>query len=546
MGWIALVGPELEENLSLRYISSSLAQAGYRAEILAFNRPHDLPWLVRAIAEAPPDGEPPLLVGLSLAFQWRAKDFLALAMALREAGFRGHVTAGGHFATFAARDLLRDFPELDSICRQEAEETVVSLVRALDAGAPLDGIPGLALRDRAGAVALTSDPALPDLAKLPRPDRSGEPARCFGHTIAPLVGSRGCYANCTFCCIAAWHEQSLPGKRYRLRTPEDIADEMVALSRDRGVEIFVFHDDNFFVPGHKKNVERFTSIADALDARRIGRFATVIKARPPDVDRAVFRVLKERLGCIRVYVGVETDADQGLITLGRWSQSKQNHRAIDIVRELGLYTCFNMLLFDPDTSVESLRTNLAFIRAAAEFPFNFGRVELYAGTPLLHRMQLEKRCWGDYLQWDYALGSPEVERIFGLAMRCFRERNFGEQALANRMMGTRFDVEVARHFHADVFRREWLEEGQALSRALALDSVAALEAIVDHVERVGDGAGDDDLAQALTERLRANERSIESGARALATSISACLGRGPSLTELGDRVATPLQDARSM
>jgi octaprenyl-diphosphate synthase len=48
--------------------------------------------------------------------------------------------------------------------------------------------------------------------------RRGEPAACFGHRIAPLVGSRGCYANCTFCCIAAWHEQSLPGKR----DPKDI------------------------------------------------------------------------------------------------------------------------------------------------------------------------------------------------------------------------------------------------------------------------------------------------------------------------------------
>jgi hypothetical protein len=48
------------------------------------------------------DGErPPLLVGLSLAFPWRAPDFLALALALRERGFRGHITAGGHFGGLA-------------------------------------------------------------------------------------------------------------------------------------------------------------------------------------------------------------------------------------------------------------------------------------------------------------------------------------------------------------------------------------------------------------------------------------------------------------
>jgi hypothetical protein len=349
---------------------------------------------------------------LSLAFQWRAKDFLALAMALRDGSYRGHLTAGGHFATFTAREILADFPELDSIVRQEAEETLVSLARAVACGdSRLSEIPGLALRDPAtGTPYLTPQPALPDLATLPPPDRSGEPAQCFGHGIAPLVGSRGCYANCTFCCIAAWHEESQPGKRYRLRSVEDIADEMVVLQRTRGIDIFVFHDDNFFVPGHKKNAERFSALADALEARGIGPFATVVKARPTDVHPEVFRILKERLRCIRVYVGIETDADQGLVTLGRWSSSPKNHKAIELVRALDLYTCFNMLLFDPDTTVESLERNIDFMRAAADFPFNFGRVELYAGTPLLDRMLREGRCWGDYMQWDRRGGARVSDR----------------------------------------------------------------------------------------------------------------------------------------
>ncbi|HZS36945.1 MAG TPA: radical SAM protein, partial [Polyangia bacterium] len=473
--------------------------------------------------------------------------FLALAMALRQAGHRGHVTAGGHFATFACRELLRDFPELDSICRQESEETIVSVARALADGEPLGAIAGLGLRDQRGEPYLTEMPTLPELARLPRPDRRGEPAACFGHRIAPLVSSRGCYANCTFCCIAAWHEETQPGKRFRLRSAADVADEMVAEQRERGIEIFVFHDDNFFVPGHRKNADRFHALADALEERGIGRFATVVKARPTDVEPEVFRILKERLRCIRVYVGVETDADQGLKTLGRWAQSKQNHRAIEIVRALELYTCFNMLIFDPDTTVASIERNIAFIREASEFPFNFGRVELYAGTPLLGRMQFERRCWGDYMQWDYALASAEVERIFALSMRAFHERNFGEAALANRIMGTRFDVEVARHFHPERFRREWLDEGRALNRALALDTADGLAAIVDFVKRVppqGDGERDDEFVSELAERLRSTESDIARRCRALARAIMEVVG-GVPLTEIGDRVATPLQRARA-
>ena len=544
MARVALVGPEIEENLSLRYIASSLAIAGHESDIVPFNQPLDFTFaLERVIAYQP------AIVGISLAFQWRANDFLAFAVALRERGYAGHITMGGHFATFAATDILLDFPEISSICRQEAEETMVALTNAIVASDELEAlrkIPGLALHADDGGVFLSPHPALPDLARLPRPDRRGKPAACFGHGISPLVSSRGCYANCSFCCIAAWHEQSLPGKRYRIRDVEDVADEMIEMQKDRGIDIFVFHDDNFFVPGHKKNAERFAAIADALERRGMGRFATVVKARPTDVDPKVFDVLKNRLNCIRAYIGIETDADQGLETLRRWSPAKQNRKSIDLVRKLDLYTCFNILLFDPDTTIEDIETNIAFFRYASEFPSNFGRVELYAGTPLLHRMQQEGRTRGDYMQWDYDLSSPAMERVFSLTIDAFHERNFGNNALSNRIMGTRFDVEVARHFHPEVVKPEWVTEGKTLSSILSNDGADALEKIVNHVKREAPTSEDAAFVRELAAGLRATEDRIRGRARALARDIRDAVGRGEPLTEIGDLVATPLQEARQI
>jgi anaerobic magnesium-protoporphyrin IX monomethyl ester cyclase len=539
---VALVGPELEENLSLRYLASSLTRAGHSSDIVAFNRERDLPRALRAILEPRDRSGPPPVVGLSLAFQWRARDFLGLAVALREAGYKGHITTGGHFATFASKDILRDFPEIDTICRQESEETLARLATAVIRGEPVAGIPGLAYRNAAGEVILTGEPSLPDLVALPRPDRRGKPASCLGHNFAPLVSSRGCYANCTFCCIAAWHEQSLPGKRYRLREVDDVADEMVELWRERDVDIFVFHDDNFFVPGHQKNVERFSALADALERRGIGKYATVVKARPTDVDPEVFGVLRHRLHCIRTYVGIETDADQGLRTLRRWAKPVQNHTAIEIVRSLGLFTSFNMLIFDPDTTLESLAQNLEFMRFASDHIFNFARVELYAGTPLLSRMLQEGRCHGDYMQWDYELEGP-VQRVYELAMRCFAERNFGDNAMATRLMATRFDVEVALHFHPERCDPGWLRETKELTRILGLDTVRGLGRIIEHVSSRADG--DDALVIELEGGLRATERAILDRTSALGRDVERTLGRGRSLSAIGDRVATTLQRARA-
>src|SRR5579871_2865365 len=79
---VALVGPELEENLSLRYLAASLARGGFSSEIVPFNRERDLARALRRVLSPADGGAPPDVVGLSLAFQWRARDFLGLAVAL--------------------------------------------------------------------------------------------------------------------------------------------------------------------------------------------------------------------------------------------------------------------------------------------------------------------------------------------------------------------------------------------------------------------------------------------------------------------------------
>ena len=127
-------------------------------------------------------------------------------------------------------------------------------------------------------------------------------------------------------------------------------------------------------------------------------------------------------------------------------------------------------------------------------------------------------------------------------MQCFHQRNFGDSALANDLMGTRFDVAVARHFNPDRFREEWLAEGKRLTRELALDSAEALSEIVEHVKRGSDNA---DIVRRLSKRLRRKEREIRSEARMLAHSIQRVIG-GTPLTDVGDRVATPLQRAHEV
>src|SRR5262245_36792428 len=81
MTWVALVGPETDENLWLRSLASALAQAGYVSDIVPFRTEQDLEPALAAILDA---SERPAVVGLS---RCQAPATLALARALRERGF---------------------------------------------------------------------------------------------------------------------------------------------------------------------------------------------------------------------------------------------------------------------------------------------------------------------------------------------------------------------------------------------------------------------------------------------------------------------------
>ena len=70
---VLLVGAEELENLGTRYLAAVLRQHGYSVELAAFTTADDLDAVVRQARHARPR-----LIGLSIIFQYRAPEFMAL------------------------------------------------------------------------------------------------------------------------------------------------------------------------------------------------------------------------------------------------------------------------------------------------------------------------------------------------------------------------------------------------------------------------------------------------------------------------------------
>jgi radical SAM superfamily enzyme YgiQ (UPF0313 family) len=401
---VVLVGAEFEENLSLRYLASSVQQAGFTAEIVPFNTAGALSRAVDATLAAKP-----VVVGISVPFQLRARELLGLATALRRRGYEGHITIGGHFATFEYENILRDFSAIDSVVRHEGEEPFRWICEQVRDGLPVTARPGVVVRSGGGVEVGPAHP-LPQLDTLPFPDRRGTPGAAMGINAAPLVGSRGCYADCSFCCIYAYADNAA-GARYRRRSPENVVAEMSEMYHQRGVRIFVFQDDNFFLPTVAPNIKRYRRFAELMREAGLENVGLVIKCRPNDVDEELFTLLKS-MGLIRAYVGIETNSDEGIVSLNRRITADDNRRAMAILRQLEIYNSFNILIFDPEATLSGIQANLDFLEGHSDFAFNFCRTEVYAGTPIKRALESEGRLMGDYMAWDYEMREDRVELLF--------------------------------------------------------------------------------------------------------------------------------------
>ena len=520
---LLLVGAQIEENLALGYLRSALEQEGHTVATAIFDGPGDSAAVVESVRQDTPD-----VVGLSITFQRRAHEFGALATALRAAGYAGHVTCGGHFPTLAYRELLTRYPAIDSVVRHEGEATLPELCAALEhhtGDNTLAAVGGLAFRDGETIVATSPRPLCPDLDALAFPARRPDAPMHLGIPTAFMVGSRGCYGHCTFCCINAWITEA-GGPRYRERSVQNLVDEMEQLRRERGVRLFIFHDDDFFTRDRARDLARVTALQGKLSRRSLDDLALVVKARPDDVDPDVFRVLRQ-IGLLRVYLGIETASAQGLRTLGRGVDLAQNRRALAQLRELCVYACFNMLLFDPDSTLASLEQNLTFLREAADVPMNFCRTEIYVGTPLHRRLEREGRLRGDVFGWDYTIGDPRAEVAFRLFARTFYDRNFRPDGLMNSNLGLGYHLHLLRQFYPRADTPALREAAEQTITRVNLDCVAWLDKILDFARsaRGLDEGAAEELGEWLTAQVgRANhelQAQVDQAARAM---IDAALG----------------------
>lgn len=343
----------VKEYAGVAFLAAVLRRNGYRVEILdADLAGYDVSETVEAIRRRRAE-----LIGFSI-LQVAAYPALEIIKQLRSFGNKAHITAGGHYPTFAREEIFGECPGIDSIVMGEGEYTLLDLVRALDHGEDWKKVQGIAYLEEGRVVVTPPRPLIEDLDELPFQARDTLPEVMRRVGPASIITSRGCYGHCAFCSINAFYRIS-PGKKWRARSPNNVVDEIETLVRRFGTKIFVFNDDNFVGPG-KVGKQRAYRIGEEILRRKLD-ILYAIPAAVNDVDRELFAFLK-KTGLRSVFLGIESMLQRHLNLLNKHTTVEQNEEAIRTLEELGLFYQIGFIMFYPDCTLDEVRYNLRYIR----------------------------------------------------------------------------------------------------------------------------------------------------------------------------------------
>lgn len=393
--------------LGLLAIGGPIADAGHEVSLLdAGARNLSMAAVVAEAAARRPDVVLAGHAGSTPAHPTVARMARALKAASPEAVF----VYGGVHPTYHAEDILREEPAIDYIVRGEGEATALALLHALETGADLREVAGIAGRSVGAVFVTATPPPIADLDSL----RTGweliedwDFYRCWGRGRSALIQlSRGCPHLCSYCGQRGFWT------RQRYRTPELAAREIAWLHREHGVRFVNLADEN--PTTSKKKFIRFLEalIEENVDVKL---FATL---RADDVVRdADILHLYKKAGLECVLMGMETtDAEtQALIRKG--STVAKDREAVRLLREHDILSMMGHIVgFEEETD----RDHWAALKQILFYDpdlLNAMYVTPHRWTPFYAEIAGRGAIQPDLSKWDYrhqVLSTPHIPawRVF--------------------------------------------------------------------------------------------------------------------------------------
>lgn len=363
----------------LASIAGELTAAGYIVKVLDFNIAPRMPSLHEVMRDFEPDA-----VGFSAyTSMWRQTSEM-----IDYVYYQGiPVIIGGPHATLYSDDLRED-RRVRYIVRGEAEDVIVSLM-----GRPMDGTDS------------------PEIVNGAPSDVAGRPVsdyRLFiNHehmTVYPLVTSRGCPYDCSFCAV-----DSISSRKWRHRPLEDCVAEL-RLARERYPSISKL---NITDSSPSQNLSRFKKFIEMYIEEKCPWSFLISNMRADKVDGELLELLK-KAGCSQLSIGVEHGDPAVFEKIGKSETLDDIRRAGLLIKKHGIKLGLCFVIGLPHDSLRATMKSVQFAKELNPDVMFWNMLHPFKGTPAYDWYKengsiYDAPDFSSYDNYDYRPAEPCVE-----------------------------------------------------------------------------------------------------------------------------------------
>ena len=294
-----------------------------------------------------------------------------MAEMMKDANPRLRVAFVGPPVTIEPEKVLRQNTAIDFVVRREFDHQIAGYAQ----GKPLDDMPGVSFRKNGEIVHNPEGPAIENLDELPWVTKVYKRDLDITRYNVPFLlnpyisfyTTRGCPALCTFCLWPQTHS----GHRWRLRSSDDVANEVrYALEQFPNIKEIFFDDDTF---NYRK--ERTLELCKKLKPLN---FTWSCTSRVT-TDYETLKAMKEA-GCRLLIVGCECGEQQILKNIKKGATVEMAERFTSNCKKLGLVIHGDYIIGLPGETPESIRKTIEFAKRMDTETIQVSIAAPYPGT----------------------------------------------------------------------------------------------------------------------------------------------------------------------
>jgi radical SAM superfamily enzyme YgiQ (UPF0313 family) len=293
-----------------------------------------------------------------------------LGRLLREEGVK--VVMGGPHVTFMPEEALKF---ADYVIMGEGDDVFLDFLNALQNGDDLSKIPGLCFREKNEIFISKEKARCENLNRLPFPDFSLIHGY-RGFSIYPMMTSRGCPYDCTFCSVTAMF-----GRKYRFIDNERVIREI----RASRAEWIFFYDDNFAA-----NPKRTKELLKTMIKNKITPHWTAQVRIEVAKDQELMELMKAS-GCHTCYIGIESINPYTLELYKKKQTLDDIKRCIDKFHSAGIKLHGMFVLGSDEDDKEVFKETVNFAKKCGLETVQFMILTPIPGTLLYKKLDEERR-----------------------------------------------------------------------------------------------------------------------------------------------------------